>query len=277
MWSRDDFHALFSPPVIGMIHLAPLPGAPGWEGDLAEVERAALADADALVEAGCGGALIENYHDVPFWPGMVPRATVAAMALLAGAVRRRHPRLPLGVNVLRNDADGALAVAVAAGAAFIRVNVHAGVMATDQGLVRGRAHRTLRTRRALGAAVGILADLRVKHAAPLAHRPVAEEAADLRLRALADGVIVTGGATGAAADERELAAARAALADCPLLVGSGLTAAGIGRYAAWADGWIVGTSLKHPGGSRARIDPARASEVVAAARAAQTPSRERPA
>jgi uncharacterized protein len=269
MWTREEFAALCDPPVIGMIHLAPLPGAPRWEGDLAAVERAALADADALVAGGVGAIMIENYHDTPFWPGAVPPVTIAALAVMAGAVRRRHPRLPLGVNVLRNDVASALAVAAAVGAAFVRANVHIGAVVTDQGLLRGQAHRTLRLRRDLGAAIGVLADLRVKHGAPLAPRPLEEDARDLRLRGLADGVIVTGASTGGEADPAELAAARAALPDCPLLVGSGLRPDNLGRFAPWADGWIVGTSLQRPGpGPLHPVDPERVAAFTAAARGA---------
>lgn len=269
MWDRAEFAAALRPPLIGMVHLLPLPGAPGWGGDLAAVEAAALADADALVAGGCGGLLVENYRDAPFWPDRVPPVTVAAMAVLVGAVRRHHPGVPVGVNVLRNDALSALAVAAATGAAFIRVNVHAGVAVADQGLLRGRAHRTLRARRDLGAAVAIFADLRVKHAAPLAPRPLEAEARDLRHRGLADALIVSGDATGGAADPAELAAARRALPDCPLLVGSGLTAANAASYAALADGGIVGTSLQRPGaGGRPAVDRKRTAAFTAAWRAA---------
>ncbi len=269
MWSRPDFASLVDPPLVGMIHLAPRPGSPGWEGDLAAVETAALADADALVEGGAGAALVENFHDVPFHPARVPPVTVAAMAVLVAAVRRRHPRLPVGVNVLRNDAASALAVAAATGARFMRVNVHIGAALADQGPLRGRAHDTLRARRSLGADVGILADLRVKHAAPLAPRPLAEEARDLRHRGLADAVIVTGAATGEPTDPEELRAARAALPDAPLLVGSGMTAESAGRYAPWADGCIVGTGLQSRGcGARPAVDAALVAGFVAAWRAA---------
>ncbi len=269
MWSRAEFAALVDPPLVGMIHLAPLPDAPGWGGDLGAVEAAALADADALVEGGAGAALVENYHDVPFHPGRVPPVTVAALAVLVAAVRRRHPRLPVGVNVLRSDAASALAVAAATGARFVRVNVHVGAALTDQGVLRGRADRTLRLRRDLGVDVGIVADLRVKHAAPLAPRPLAEEARDLRHRGLADAVIVTGAATGAPADPEELRAARDALPDAPLLVGSGMTSGAVARFARWADGYIVGTGLQRPGpGPRPGIDRARVAEFVAALRGA---------
>jgi membrane complex biogenesis BtpA family protein len=272
MWTRDDIPAILGDGVVGMIHLPPLPGSPGWAGDLGDVEGFALAEAAALAAGGVTAVMIENYGDVPFLPDAVPPVTVAAMTRLVASVARHHPELALGVNVLRNDAEAALAIAVATGARFIRVNVHAGAAATDQGPLTGRAWHTLRRRRELGADVGesrvaILADVRVKHARPLVTRPLAEEAADLRLRGLADALIVTGAATGAGADPAEIAAVRHALPKCPVFVGSGATVATVGELRPAADACIVGTSLKEPG-PRGRTDPARVREFVTAWRAA---------
>ena len=272
MWNREDLLAAAPGGAIGMIHLQPLPGSPRWGGDLAPVRAAALGDADALVEAGFGAVMVENYHDVPFHPEHVPPHTVAALTSLVGAVSARHPRLVVGVNVLRNDAEAALGIAVATGARFVRVNVHVGAAVTDQGPLTGRAWHTLRLRRELGAdAVGILADLRVKHARPLVARPLAEEAADLRLRGLADALIVTGPATGAAADPADLREVRTALPDCPLLVGSGATAAAVGPLLEFADGCIVGSSLQmtDPLTGRRAIDRGLARIFLAALAAAR--------
>jgi len=261
MWTRDDFQRRFCPPVIGMLHLPALPGAPGFVGDLDQVVAAALSDLAALQSGGVRAAMVENFHDVPFWPGRVPPETVAAMAVGLRALRRAAPGLLLGVNVLRNDADAALALAATTGAAFIRINVHAGVMIADQGPLRGRAHLTLRRRRDLGIpTVGILADLRVKHAAPLVARDLAIEARDVRLRGLADALIVSGPATGEPADPSSLVTVRAALPECPLLLGSGVTALNLASYADAADGYIVGTSLK----TADRVDVGRVRALVAA-------------
>lgn len=261
-WTRAGFAERCRPGVIGMLHLGPLPGSPRWGGSLAAVIDAALADARALREGGVAALMLENFHDIPFLPGAVPPVTVAAMTAVAAAVRRELPDCALGINVLRNDAEAALAIAVATGAAFIRVNVHAGAAVTDQGLLEGRAWRTLRLRREYGAAVGILADVRVKHAAPLAPRAEADEARDLRLRGLADALVVTGAATGSGADPQELARLREALPDCPLLVGSGVVAADLGRFLPAADGFIVGTSLKEGGDVAAPVSAARAADFV---------------
>jgi len=270
MWTRDAFKTLCRPAVIGMVHLQALPGAPRWEGDLEGVIAAAALDAARLRNGGVGAIMIENYHDVPFFSDRVPPVTIAAMTSVIAALRAETGDLPLGVNVLRNDAEAALAVAVAVGAAFIRVNVHVGTTVTDQGTITGRAWHTLRQRRDLGAQVGILADVRVKHARPLAARPLEEEAADLRLRGLADAIIVTGAATGSGADVAEVETVRRALPDCPVLVGSGVTMGNLATFAPAADGVIVGTSLKEQGaGPLAPVDQGRTRELVTAWQAAE--------
>jgi hypothetical protein len=262
-WTRATFADLCRPGVIGMLHLAPLPGSPGWGGDLPAVAAAALRDGRALYEGGVRALMLENFHDVPFYPDTVPPITVAALTFVAASVRRELPDCALGINVLRNDAESALAIAVAVGAAFIRVNVHTGAAVTDQGLIEGRAWRTLRQRREFGAAIGILADVRVKHAALLAERTLADDARDLRLRGLADALIVTGSATGAGADPTELASLREILPDCPLLVGSGVSVDNLHRFLPAADGFIVGTALKEAGDVAAPVSAARVAAFTA--------------
>ena len=268
-WTRPHLAALCPRRVIGMLHLAPLPGSPGWGGDLGAVAAAALRDARTLREGGVRALMLENFHDVPFHPDAVPPVTIAAMTAVAAAVRRECPDCSLGINVLRNDAEASLAVAVAVGAAFVRVNVHSGSTVTDQGLMHGRAWHTLRRRAEYGIPVGILADLRVKHAAPLVTWPLADEARDLRLRGLADGLIVTGAATGAGAEPADLAALREVLPDCPLLVGSGVTADTVERFLPAADGFIVGTGLKEGGDVAAPVSLERVRAFMARLAAAR--------
>lgn len=266
MWTHSDFHQLIEPAAVGMIHLHPLPGSPRWSGDMESVITAALADAEALVGGGLNAVMIENYHDIPFYSGRVPSETVAAMTVLVQAVRTTFSGLMTGVNVLRNDVESALGIAAATGALFVRVNIHTGTAVTDQGTIEGRAWNTLRRRRELGIDVGILADVRVKHSRPLVERPLAEEVCDLRLRGLADGVIVTGVATGAGTDPNEVIMVREAVPDCPVLVGSGVTSATVGDFLPYADGFIVGSSLQEssPDSGRARVSRVRTSEFVKA-------------
>jgi membrane complex biogenesis BtpA family protein len=242
--------------VFGMVHLGALPGAPLFLSLDAVIEDA-LRDARAIAAGGCDGFVVENFGDRPFTRGRVEAETVAAMTRVIGEVAR-EVRLPFGVNVLRNDAQSALAIAATTGASFIRVNVHTGAMVTDQGIIEGDAYATLRRRAALAPHVLLFADHLVKHAAPLANVDPLQAAKDLRLRGLADALIVTGAETGAAADPARLAMLREAV-DAPLIVGSGLTAENARQFAD-ADGAIAGTSLKRDG----HVDPSRVEALVRA-------------
>src|SRR5213594_2055391 len=219
--------------IIGMVHLPPLPGSPRWDGSMARVVAAALADAGALVEGGVDAVLVENFNDMPFTPGRVEPATVAAMSVVAAEVRRALPRTPLGVNVLKNDARAALAVAAAVGAEFIRVNVHAGAGG--------------------------------KHAVPLGPVDSDQTARDLVHRGLADALVVSGPATGQATPLADVKRVRSAVADVPLLVGSGVTAETVAELLSVADGVIVGTSVKRNGDVRLPVERARVEKLVAAA------------
>ncbi len=254
------------PFLAGVVHLLPLPGAPRFGGDLERVLRRAVADARVYAEAGFDAVVVENFGDAPFFPRRVPPETVAALAVATRAVREAVD-LPVGVNCLRNDGVSALAVAAAAGAAFVRVNVLVGAAVADQGVLEGEAHEVQRTRARLAPAVSVLADVRVKHAVPLAERPLEEEALDAVERGLSDGVIVSGARTGAMPDPRDLERLAAALgARVPILVGSGLAAANAKELLSIADGAIVGTSVKRGGVVTAPVDPRRAAALVRAVR-----------
>ena len=251
-------------PLIGMLHLPPLPGSPQSGKSLAEIVRHTLADAEVLATAGFDGLMLENFGDSPFYPERVPAITVAAMTTVAVEVRRAFPQLPMGINVLRNDGRSALAIAAAVGAAFIRVNVLCGARVTDQGVISGIAHDLLRERAALKAEVAIWADVAVKHSAALAPRPLAEEARELVERGGADAVLVTGSATGSAPNREELREVRDAVGERPVFVASGITAENLLQFSA-ATGFIVGSALKPNGNPAAPIDSVLANRLPHAA------------
>ena len=253
---------------IGVIHLPPLPGSPRWGGDLSVVLEQAEREAETLTEGGASAIIVENFGDAPFRIGRVEPETVAAMTRAVHLVCGVTP-LPVGVNMLRTDALAALAVAVAAGAQFIRVNIHYGTMAADEGLVTGEASETLRRRRLMDADhIAILADVLVKHAVPLGEPDLALIARETAYRGLADALIVTGPVTGQPAVAEEVATVRRAVPDRPLLVGSGVDAGNAAHFLAHADGAIVGTSLKRDGVITNPIDLKRVRATAAAFREA---------
>jgi hypothetical protein len=222
-----------------------------------------LRDAETLVEAGIDGLMLENFHDTPFYPGSVPPETIAEMTTVAVAVRSRFD-VPLGINMLRNDGRAALAVAAAAGAQLIRVNVLCGARLTDQGIVHGIAHDLLRDRVRLGAeSIKILADVDVKHSAPLAPRPLEDEIDDVVHRGKADALVVSGAATGRPTHLEDAQRAKAAAGHVPVFVGSGVTPETAAEYLAVADGVIVGTWLKRGGIASEPVDGDRVRRLMA--------------
>src|SRR5438067_2035587 len=203
MLSRESFAQRFGRKAIfGMVHIRALPGAPLFGGSIDEVIDAAIADAGALIAGGCDGIVFENFGDRPFRKHVDPE-TVASMTRL---ITECAPRItiPFGVNVLRNDARAALAVAAATGASFIRINIHVGAMSTDQGIIEGEAADTVRLRATLAPGVLIFADHLVKHATPIGEH----SARDLRKSGLANVIIISGRETGAPTDAGRLASVR---------------------------------------------------------------------
>jgi hypothetical protein len=220
-----------------------------------------MADARAYERGGADAVVIENFHDVPFTRGPVPPETVAAMAV-AGRAVREAVRLPLGFNVLRNDAHAGLALCAACGGSFIRVNVLSAAMVTDQGVIEGRAFEVLRLRRALCPQAQIFADVHVKHGLPLAPIPIEIAARDTLERGLADALIVSGTGTGVATDLKDVERIRSACPRARIFIGSGIAADTVSAYLPWADGVIVGTSLKKNGRVDQPVDEKRVARLA---------------
>lgn len=249
--------------LVGVVHLPALPGAPNSLGatSLKQAIKQAVSEAQMLADAGFDRVIIENFGDVPFFKDKVPPITVSSMAVIAHEVRARA-KIKLGINVLRNDGFAALAVAVATGAEFVRVNVLSGVAATDQGLIEGTAAELMRHRADLsrqGSQIEVWGDVLVKHARTLSTTDLEPALEEVALRAMADAVILTGATTGRAADLSMLRKARELGLKTPLLLGSGATPENIAQFAPYIDGVIVGSALRRDGraGSNQPLEPKR--------------------
>lgn len=251
--------------LVGMVHLAALPGAPGYNGRFADIVDAAVADAKVLADVGFDAVMIENFGDAPFYRDDVPKVTVASLAAAVGTIAAAIA-VPVGVNVLRNDGEAALAVAAATGAAMVRINVLSGTMYTDQGVIEGKAAEVARLRAAICPDVAILADVMVKHATPPPGLTLEQATADLAERGGADGIVVSGSGTGRVASLDDVRAAASVSAGLPIFIGSGVSDATIADCLTVAQGVIVGTSLKRDGITTNPVDPVRAAALVAATR-----------
>jgi len=263
-----------APRLVGVVHLPPLPGSPRAANTDARrgidaIARGVRRDVVALERAGFDAVIVENFGDAPFFPGRVDSIVVAAMSRCV-RVARESCDLLLGVNVLRNDALSAIAIAAACGGDFVRVNVHVGAVVADQGVIEGRAHETLRTRRAWGAeAISLWADVDVKHAAQLAPRPPRDVTHDLVTRGLVDAVLVTGRATGAPTDPDLVAEVAEASEGRPVYVASGAKPEELRPLAeAGAHGVVVGSWLRKDGRAGGPVDARRARQFARAFRTA---------
>lgn len=254
------------PHLVGMIHLGPLPGSPRFEGSIDHLIDMAVGDARLLKDAGFPALIIENFGDDPFFPDQVQPETVAAMTLGLSAVTA-ETGLPVGVNVLRNDALAAMGIAAVTGAPLIRVNILTGIMYTDQGPITGKAAEVARKRAALGVDVEVWADVMVKHATPPPGFDLGRAAIDTIERGGADALIISGSGTGSSPDVERLATVRSAVgSEVRIAVGSGVSPENMADLAEYADTMIVGSYTKVDGSATKPVDPARASKVVDRAR-----------
>ena len=226
----------------------------------------AVDDAARLREAGFPALMVENFGDAPFYPDSTPPETVAGMTRAVDAIALATG-VPIGVNVLRNDAMSAMAIAAVTGAAMIRVNVLTGVMYTDQGPITGKAAQLVRKRKELVCGVEIWADVMVKHATPPPGFDLTQASEDTITRGQADALIISGSGTGASPDLDRLKLAREAVGDdVRLVVGSGAAPSNLADLLGIADTIIVGSYTKQDGRATNPVDPQRAGEVIRVAR-----------
>ena len=269
---RNAFQNLFRTrrALVGMLHVEALPGTPRAHLNVDEIVRRVVEEARQLRDAGFDGLLIENMHDRPYLAGTVGPEVTAAMTVV-GAKVREAVDLPLGVQILAGANREALAVALACGAQFVRVEGFVFGHVGDEGWHEAQAGELLRYRRQIGADhIQIFADIKKKHASHALTGDVdLEETARAAEFFLADGLIVTGAATGEPASAEDVQGVAGATS-LPTLVGSGITAENLGAFDA-ADALIVGSSIKVGGHWAGAVDVQRAEALVAANRQHPTP------
>jgi membrane complex biogenesis BtpA family protein len=263
MDSKGIIDSVFGVPraLIGVIHVDALPGTPGSRRGVAEIAEGAALEARTYSAAGFHGLIIENTHDRPYLKGSVGPEVIAALAVIGGEVRRAVG-LPIGVQILAGANSAAMAVAHACGANFVRVEGFVFAHVADEGLIQSTAAELLRYRRAIGAdRVRVFADIKKKHSAHAITVDVdLGETAKAAEFFQADGVIVSGTATGRPTDPDEVRAVSEAV-EIPTLVGSGVTPENMVRFAT-ADALIVGSSVKDGGLWSNRLDDGRVGAVA---------------
>lgn len=257
-----------SKPVIGMVHCWPLPGAPGYTGYGMElIIEHALHDAQALVEGGCDGLIVENMWDIPFRAGPhVQPESIAAHAVVARCVKEAVP-VPIGINLVHNGGVALLGIALAAGASFIRICMFTGAGVWDAGSWdEGCAADIMRRRKELHAEhIKLFADVDKKHSVRFPGIDIETHITWTRFFG-ADALIVSGRMTGDAPDLEKVRHAKECAGDTPILLGSGTDEHNIAVFMHIADGVIVGSSVKAQGEITNPVDTDRVRRFVCAAR-----------
>ena len=244
----STFRERFGAPraLVGMLHVGALPGTPAARHSIERLIEHTVAEARLYRDAGFTALALENMHDRPYLKGRVGPEVTAAMTALAREVKR-ETGLVLGIQVLAAANREALAIALACGADFVRVEGFVFAHVADEGVVESCAGALLRYRRMIGAdRVLVFADIKKKHSAHSITSDISlAETAKAAELFLADGVVVTGLASGEEASPDDVRNTAEAVR-LPVLVGSGISVKNLGRFAD-AHGFIVGSSLKQGG------------------------------
>ncbi len=253
-------------PVIGVVHLPPLPGSPGWGGGgVEELLERVESDTRALLEGGVDAVIVENYGDAPYAVRVREPETIAAFALAAWRAARVASRYgaPIGLSLLRNSAPEAVGVAAVVGAEFVRSNAFCEPRVSPEGLLEPVAREVALKARLLGWRGAVLADVDVKHSLPLGGGYDPRVAAKETLsRCRPDALVVSGARTGEAPEPGYVAAIREAVPRARLVLGSGANPENLRLYWRLVDGFIVGTFFKRGGVTTNPVDPERVEKLM---------------
>jgi membrane complex biogenesis BtpA family protein len=248
-------------PIIGMVHLPPLPGSPLYDakGGIGRIVKAAASDIEALQKGGVDALLFGNEGDRPY----LLKASPVALASYAFVIGELKPqiRLPFGVNYLW-DPVASVALAVASGAHFAR-EIFTGVYDSDMGLWAPDAASAVRLRSEAGRSdLKLMFNINAEFASPIGERSIAQRAKSAVFSSLADVVLVSGPMTGEAVEMSNLQQAKKAVGSVPVFANTGVTIDNVETVLSAGDGAIVGTHFKFDGDTWKPVDPARVARFM---------------
>ncbi|KND51983.1 MAG: photosystem I assembly BtpA-like protein [Parcubacteria bacterium C7867-001] len=243
--------------LIGMIHLPPLLSIEGFPGIEPMIEGA-LKDLAALEAAGFDGALVENDNDRPHTE-FANDAQIATLTRVAAEVTKQAS-IPVGVQMMLNDWKASFAIARAVDAAFTRLDVFVDDVTSEWGEIHPDPDQIMMYKKEIYPELFLCTDIQVKYKTMITPRPL-EESARLALEKGSDALVITGTATGVETPTEKLIAIRTAFPEVPIIIGAGLTAENAAEQLTYANGALVGTSIKT--GDRVDVEKARAVRAAA--------------
>ncbi|XP_076184124.1 uncharacterized protein F13E9.13, mitochondrial isoform X2 [Ptiloglossa arizonensis] len=239
-----------------MVHVGGLPGTPLYSGNTTKIINDAVNDAIIYRDCNIDGILVENMHDIPYVRSrdLFPE-TISMMTRVCIEIKRILPEnIPCGIQILAGCNKEAIAVAKATNFQFIRAEGFVFSHIADEGFIDACAGSLLRYRKQIDANdVLIFADIKKKHSS---HAVTSDVSLSETVKAaeffLADGIILTGTATGDPVKTTELTEVKE-VAKGPVFVGSGVTIENMENYI-HSDGMIIGSYFKVNGVWKNAID-----------------------
>ena len=223
-------------PILGLLHLKPLPGDPFYapHGSLDDVIACARADLDALQSGGVDGVLVTNELSIPY-EKKVSGVTLGAMGMVVGALKE-HFTVPYGVEAIY-DGDATMEICAATGAAFTRC-LFTGAWAGDLGLE-------------------MFYFVTSEGEVYLNDRSYPDIARSMLFNCRPDALVVGGAAAGVGPGGELLQEVRAVAKGVPVVCGTGCKKETVAQILQNCDGAFVGTTFKKDGVFENRVDAQR--------------------
>ena len=253
-------------PIIGMIHLRPLPGSPLYDPanmSVSKITEIAINEALKLQNAGIDGLQIENIWDYPYLRGSdIGHETTTIMAVIASKIKESVD-IPIGINCHLNGGMKALAIAAAVEAKWVRVFEWVYAYVSHAGILEGIGGKLSRYRSFLKAEdIKFFCDVNVKHGSHfiISDRTIADQARDAESEG-AEALIVTGFETGKSPTSEKVKEFSRNV-QVPVFLGSGTDIANVSALLKYADGAIVGSYFKEGNNWKRPVDGKKAEEFM---------------
>jgi membrane complex biogenesis BtpA family protein len=213
----------------------------------------------ALEAGGIQTAVVENMFDVPY--AIVPDLeTIIAKSYVLGYLKDKT-NINLGVNVQATSGTEEMSTASICGVDFIRAETFVEMRMNSAGLMQNMCAELTRKKHALHSSVRIIADINVKHSSPVIQQPI-DRLNHQAIEAGPDRIILTGLATGSARTVSDAEIYKKICGDTSLYIGGGVNTSNIRELMHYADGAIVGSSIKVDGKVENPVDIERVKDLI---------------
>lgn len=226
--------------LIGMIHLQPLLSMDGFSS-IEKITKKALSDLKKLEESGFDAVLIENDYDKPHTE-FANEAQISSFTVIANEVCKQA-NIPVGIQMMLNDWKSSFVIAKSVGAKFTRLDVFIDHVTCEWCEINPNPKEIIKFKNKIYPELLLLTDIQVKYKKMIKPRPLTKSAG-LAILNKSDGLIITGKATGEETPIIKIKEIRTKFPIFPIFVGAGINEENILEKLSFANGAIVGSSIK---------------------------------